>query len=127
VIAAYLYLNALLYVVFAAWQTLSPWSTATAVGYTSLSQSGRSEYLVIYGGLQVGLAIFFGISGASADLHRPALLFALCLYSCIALYRIVTVMRFWPVKGLTLGVGALELALFIAALLLYLQSPRTHG
>jgi len=45
--AAYLYANAVMYAVFAVWMTLSPQRTAAALGYQSLSASGRSEYLVI--------------------------------------------------------------------------------
>jgi hypothetical protein len=119
VAAAYLYLNAALFVVFAIWMTLSPWRTATAMGFEQLAASGRSEYLVIYGGLQFGLAAFFGIAAASTSMHRTGVLFAVCLYAPIVLYRIVTVWRFWPVKGLTLTVAALEIALLLAALVLF--------
>jgi hypothetical protein len=119
VTAAYLYLNSALYIVFAIWMTLSPWRTATAMGFEQLAASGRSEYLVIYGGLQLGLAAFFGFAASSASMHRTGLLFALCLYAPIVLYRVITVWRFWPVKGLTLTVAALEVALLVAALFLF--------
>lgn len=75
-LSAYLYLNALLYVVFAAWMTFFPWNTARAIGFSSLSNGGRSEYLVIYGGLQVGFALFFAHAARSAAMQRVALLIA---------------------------------------------------
>jgi hypothetical protein len=116
-IAAYLYLNAALYLIFAVWQTLSPWKTATALGFESLANSGRSEFLVIYGGLQLGLAAFFAWTAMSESTQRVGLIFALCLYAPLVLYRVVTVVKFWPVKGLTVGVGCLEASLLIAAII----------
>lgn len=53
-ITAYFALNALLYAVFAVWCAVKLDATATNLGYTALSNSGRSEYLTIYGGLQWG-------------------------------------------------------------------------
>ena len=58
-IAAYLYLNSALYALFALWCTLQWKSTSANLGYVSLDNSGRSEYLVIYGGLQWGLTVSF--------------------------------------------------------------------
>jgi hypothetical protein len=119
--AAYLYLNAALYLSFALWMTLNPWKTATGVGYEVLSSSGRSEYLVIYGGLQLGLAIFFAATAASAEWQRLGIIFALCLYAPVVLYRIITVMKFGPVKSTTLAVGGMELLLLLGAVILGLD------
>ena len=119
----YLYVNAVLYAAFAVLCTVKPWVTATNVGYTSLSAGGRSEYLVVYGGLQLGLAAIFAVL-ARGDLatQRLGVLLSVCLYVPIVAYRIVTVGRFWPVGGMTLGVGTLEVLLLVAALALYLRS-----
>lgn len=120
--AIYLYINAALYVTFAIWMTLSPWKTASAVGYQSLNASGRSEYLVIYGGLQLGLAIFFALAAATPNYHRLGILFSVCLYAPIVIYRIVTVIKFDGVGANTVAIGALEVVLLIGAVVLYLKS-----
>lgn len=116
--AAYLYLNSALYALFAVWCTLASQSTSRNLGYETLSASGRSEYLVIYGGLQLGLAAAFYLFARNPQTIQLGLIFALCLYVPIVLYRIVTIAGFWPVAGLTLGVAALEIALLIAGLFL---------
>lgn len=118
--ALYLYANAFIYVVFAIWMTLSPWRTAAAVGYEVLSRSGRSEFLVVYGGLQLGLAAFFAMMAASPQTQRVGVLFAVCLYAPIVAYRIITVVRFWPVGMTTLWTGALEVTLLVVAIVLLL-------
>jgi hypothetical protein len=118
----YLLLNAALYGGLALWCTLKHEQTARASGFATLDNSGHSEYLVIYGGLQLGLAGFFAYMGLHEEHHRLGLLFSVLLYAPIVLYRAITVARYWPVSGLTLGIGALETALLVAGALLYFSS-----
>jgi hypothetical protein len=115
--AIYLWINAAFYLLFAVWQTLSPTSTAQSIGFVTLNNSGRSEYLVIYGGLQAGLAAFFAWTALQPALQRTGIVFALCLYVPIVLYRLVTIGRFWPVSRVTLIVASLEMALLIGAVI----------
>jgi hypothetical protein len=120
--SAYLYVNAALYVLFAAWCTLAPSSTAKNIGYTSLTSGGHSEYLVIYGGLQLGLAVVFFILARNPATLRLGLLISIGLYAPIVIYRLVTVVRFWPVAALTTGTGILEFSLLVAAVAIYWRS-----
>jgi hypothetical protein len=120
--SVYLYFNSALYLLFAIWCTLAPQKTAQSLGYSALSSAGRSEYLVIYGGLQFGLAILFALLARDPSLLRFGLKVSLFLYLPIVAYRIVTVWRFWPVPPLTLGTGVLEFCLLVsAASLLYVR------
>jgi hypothetical protein len=112
----YLAINASLYLSLAIWMTVDPWKTATAVGYKSLSAGGRSEFLVIYGGLQLGLALFYGITAATPALHRFGIVFSLCLYAPLVVYRTITLIRFLPSRRATWAVSALELALLLGAI-----------
>ncbi|RYG79420.1 DUF4345 domain-containing protein, partial [bacterium] len=106
----YLATNAIAYAIFAAWCTFASSTTATNLGFVTRNASGQSEYLVIYGGLQLGLAAFFAWLAMSPDRHEAGLVFALCLYVPIVLYRIVTLMRFWPVGTVTIATAVLEVA-----------------
>lgn len=125
-IAIYLWLNAALYIVFAAWCTLLPQRTAAGVGFTELTRGGASEYLVVYGGLQLGLGLFFAWC-ARSGLERTGLVFALALYGPIVLWRAVTVARNWPVGTTTLTVAALEVILLASAILLWLRATPTDS
>jgi hypothetical protein len=111
---AYLYFNAFIYAAFALWCSLDPTQTARAVGYETLSRSGLSEYLVVYGGLELGLAFFF-VWCARKGMQRAGLAFSLALYAPIVVYRLVTVAHHWPVAPLTLGTGVLEIVLLVGA------------
>ncbi len=116
--ASYLYLNAALYLIFGVWMTVSPWKTAASVGYQELSAGGRSEFLTIYGGLQLGLAAFFAMTASVIEFRNAGVLFALCLYVPLVFYRAITVLKYWPVKNNTLMIGALELVLALGAIAL---------
>ena len=108
----YLYANAALYLLFAIVCTLKYTDTAQSLGYTQLANAGRSEYLVIYGGLQAGLAVFFALAARDPSWRSAGLALALSLYVPIVLYRWITIARFAP-GGLTMGVAALETVLLV--------------
>ncbi len=116
--SAYLYVNAALYLLFAVWCTVSMTSTARNLGYEALNASGRSEYLVIYGGLQAGLAIVFWLLAENPSLHRFGLMLSLAIYVPIVLFRWITVIVF-KAQGMTLAIAGLESALLLAALFLF--------
>lgn len=118
-INAFLYFNALLYAVFAGWCTFAPRRTAEAMGYSSVSASGQSEYLVVYGGLQLGLGLFFLYCARTGE-DRLGLLLALAIYAPLVVYRLVTVWRFWPVGSTTVWVAGLELVLLLVSVVLWL-------
>jgi hypothetical protein len=123
-VQVYLYVNAVLYAVLALWCTLMPARTAASLGYVTLSSGGRSEYLVVYGGLQLGLAYIFFQTARDSSSQRLGLMIAISLYVPIVAYRLLTVARNWPVPSLTLGTGALEAALLAVGLWLrYSQAP----
>lgn len=118
---AYLLLNAVLYFLLVLWCTFKHGQTSKASGFAVLDNSGHSEYLVIYGGLQLGLAIFFAYLASSESLHRTGIMLSLMLYLPIVIYRIITVIVYSPVSVITLGTGALEAVLLIGALVLFFK------
>jgi hypothetical protein len=123
----YLYANAAMYSFFAIWQTLSPWTTAAALGFEVLANAARSEYLVVYGGFQFGLAAFF-IWATRSESHRQAgLILALCLYVPVVPYRILSIWKFWPVSVVPLGVGTVEVLLLITGLALCFTARRPYA
>ncbi|MGI8560059.1 MAG: DUF4345 family protein [Luteimonas sp.] len=117
--AFYLWLNALVYAVFALWCALRLDSTAQNLGYTALSNSGRSEYFTVYGGLQWGLALVFAWLAFKPELHRTGLLVALALYAPIVLHRSISLLRFGPVEAMTKAIAGLEWVMLVAAAALW--------
>ncbi len=111
----YLWINAILYLLFSIWCTLRKEQTSLASGFTGIDNSGWSEYLVIYGGLQLGLAAFFAYLALHSEAYKIGLMFSLFLYIPIVLYRLFSIYKFWPVSNITLVVGGMEMILLIWA------------
>lgn len=118
----YLLINAVLYLLFVLWCTFGRAQTSRASGYLSLNNDGHVEYLVIYGGLQLGLAAFYAYTAFSPQYHRIALVFSLFIYATIVIYRIGSAWAYWPVSWVTLAVAALEIALLIGAIVAFAKS-----
>lgn len=120
----YLWLNAVIYLVFALWCTLSKEQTSLASGYLSLNNSGWSEYWVVYGGLQLGMAGFFAYLAMNEPLYRAGLVFSLFIYIAIVVYRLVSLYLLWPVKPVTLGIAVLESLLLLGAVVSWVSLPK---
>ncbi|TLY47391.1 MAG: DUF4345 domain-containing protein [Gammaproteobacteria bacterium] len=122
----YLYFNAALYLLFAIWCTLAAADTAARIGYVVLSPSGLSEFLVVYGGMELGFAAFFAWCARRAE--RAGLLFALCLYAPVVIWRWSSVAAaHGPISSTTLATGALETTLLLAALALWRRAARADS
>lgn len=116
----YFWANAVIYCLFALWCTVGKEKTSLASGFTGINNSGWSEYLVIYGGLQIGLAAFFLYLAVHSEFTKIGLIFSIFLYFPIVVYRVVTIYKFRPVSTTTLSVGGMEIALLIWASVLTL-------
>ena len=70
----FLLVNAVLYFALAVLCTVRHLQTSRGSGYVQLDAAGHSEYLVIYGGLQLGLALFIrgdlGVDAGQRVLQR---------------------------------------------------------
>jgi hypothetical protein len=90
----YLLINAIMYIGFALWCALVPHGTAQSVGFSLPSNKGLAEYVAVYGGLQFAMGLFFALGYWRADLLYPAMIFAACLYVCLALFRTVAMVAY---------------------------------
>ena len=118
----YFWINALLYFLFALWCTVRKEQTSMASGFTEINNSGWSEYLVIYGGLQLGLAAFFVYLAIHGEFYKIGLIFSLFLYFPIVIFRLISIYKFWPISTTTMVVGGMEIILLIWAFaLLFLK------
>lgn len=87
-LAAYLWINAVLYAVFGLMCLVRPQATSKALGFEAFAPHGLIEYLTVYGGMQLGFAAFFALGALrGGDSSLWTLYFALCLYVPIVLVR----------------------------------------
>ena len=116
----YFWINALLYFLFALWCTVRKEQTSMASGFKEINNSGWSEYLVIYGGLQLGLAVFFVYLAMHNEFYKIGLIFSLFLYFPIVIFRLISIYKFWPISTTTMVIGGMEIILLIWAFALLL-------
>jgi hypothetical protein len=121
----YLFINALLYVVFGIWCAVDPHGTATAVGFTLPGAQGVAEYTAVYGGLEFGVGVFFFLAARSLDLWRAGIIFGACFYTALFLFRTFAITQ----VGFDIGAGVnfyLAEGLFTAWSLFLLRGIRTQ-
>lgn len=90
-VVVYLLFNAALYLALGLWCTIDPAGTSASIGYALTNDSARSEYLTVYGGLEVGLAGFFVFCAWRSEFRRGGLALAAFTYAGIAIWRGATV------------------------------------
>lgn len=90
--ALYLWINAALYVVIAVICLLRPTATAAQVGFGALTRGGLSEFITVYGGMELGLAAFFAVCAWHGDWQKIGVVLAICIYVPIAACRVITLM-----------------------------------
>lgn len=120
-VSIYLWFNAAMYVLLGVWCSIWPDKTAAAVGFAFTRPGGRSEYITVYGGMEFGLGVFFLFTVLNPAWREVGLLFGLCLYGSLTLWRLFTFLTIDGISGFPRIAFVLEAVLFLAALVLWLR------
>ncbi len=116
----FLAFNGVLYVALGAWCTLAPSKTAAAIGFGLTNNSARSEYLTVYGGLEVGMGLFFLLCAWRTGMGEAGLWFATLSYGVLAVYRLTTLVTLSDLSAFIYTVAVFEpLMAVVSALLLW--------
>jgi hypothetical protein len=113
-LVVFLWINAIAYAGLSLLCVVRLRATATSLGYITLGSGGVSEFATVYGGLQLGLALFFAVCAMSPAMQRDGLIFAICLYVPLALFRTISLVATGG-STVTWSVFALEIALMLAS------------
>ena len=110
---SFLALVGLAYIVLAAWCTLAPAKTSKAVGFSLAGPGGQSEFLTVYGGLELALGIVF-----LWPLFRPeatvfSLFVCLVLHACLVLFRAAGFVLYSGFPATTYYLAATEWGIFL--------------
>jgi hypothetical protein len=117
----------LLYGVLGIWCIVAPEATARKVGFELLGGAGRSEFYVVYGGLEIALGIFFLVCGFDTALFRAGLLFALISSACLAVTRAATLLLVPGVPRSTWPFFAAEVVMTAVAAFAFFRFVRTEA
>ncbi len=108
------------YLLLAAWCIAKPGQTSNSVGLTLQPGSGQSEYLVVYGGLQLGLGLFFMWPLIRNDAEQSVLVLCVVLHGCLILMRTSSLLMYPGIQPTTYYLAGVEWAIFLGALWRYL-------
>lgn len=114
-IKAYLLFNAIAYIGFALWCTFAPEKTSSAIGLQFRNGSGKSEYITVYGGLEMGVAAFFLVAGIMPKYQEAGLLFSLLFYAGLVVFRAYTFATVPGIERVTYYFAGSELVLGLIA------------
>ena len=108
------------YLALAVWCALKPGQTSNSVGLTLQRGSGQSEYLVVYGGLQLGLGLVFLWPLIQQDVTRPILVVCLLIHASLVLMRSISLVAFSGLQATKYALAVVEWAILLGSLWRYI-------
>ena len=124
---SYLALVGAMYLGLAVWCTLSPAVTSQKVGFDIQPGSGQSEFLVIYGGLELGLALIFLMPLVYRESLRFSMLACILIHASLVAFRTVSLFIFSDFDGMTYNLATGEWIIFLAGIACYYFGGNVRG
>ncbi|MES2885933.1 MAG: DUF4345 domain-containing protein [Pseudomonadota bacterium] len=112
----YFAFNAALFLAAGIYCLLARATVPLRLGFADLDESGYSEFITVYGGMQIGIAAFFGYLATQPGVQSVGLVFSVLFYGGIATLRVVSLLRFRHLHTLTYKLAAGEVLLLLSAL-----------
>jgi hypothetical protein len=115
----------LLYLALAIWCSIDPKTTSEKIGFELQPGSGQSEFVTVYGGLELGMALIFFLPLAWKESTKFALTGCLLMHASLVLFRTLAYFRFEGIDSFThrLAIGEWVILLASIAFLLTLRPP----
>jgi hypothetical protein len=111
-------LIAILYLALSLWCSFSPESTSQKVGFELIGDTGKCEYLTVYGGLEFGMALVFLLPWLSSSYLRASLLACTLIHGSLVLFRSIGLFLYPNVSAMTYQLAAGEWVVFLLCILL---------
>lgn len=121
---ALLALIGVLYLSLAIWCSVSPDETSRKVGFQLLPGSGESEFLVVYGGLELGLALLFLMPLIRGDSLAYSLLACVLIHGSLVAFRTVSFFLYSGIGSMTYNLAVGEWVIFILTLICLVKLDR---
>ena len=123
----YLAIVGLLYAALGLWCAIDPQTTSRKVGFDLRGGSGGSEFLTVYGGLEVGLGLLFWIPLLRRDATTPILWGCLLIHTCLVVFRTIGFFRYTELEGMTWRLAVGEWIILLVGLAVWWWSEEPAG
>jgi hypothetical protein len=104
------------YLLLAAWCSIRPGQTSQSVGFTLEPGSGQSEFLVVYGGMELALGIILLLPMFQAEWSPFVLWTCLIIHGCLVLFRAVSFFLYSGIQSTTYALAVVEWLIFLGSL-----------
>lgn len=121
----FLTLIGIIYVLLAIWCAVAPDATSQAVGFIVKPGSGQSEFLTVYGGLELALGIVFLWPLYQKEVTRFSLYVCLIVHGCLVLFRTIGFFVFTGFGSTTYSLAGGEWLIFLMSLTLCILTKRS--
>ncbi len=106
---------ALIYMALAVWCTVDPNTTSEKIGFRLQPGSGQSEFVTVYGGLEMGMALIFLLPLVWHESTRFALVGCLLMHASLVLFRSIAYFSFTGIDSFTHRLAIGEWVILLAA------------
>lgn len=113
----------LIYVGLAVWCTLAPGKTSKAVGFDLRPGAGDSEFLTVYGGLDLAMGLLFLWPLIRAEETAWPLFICLVVHACLVTFRTAGFVMFQGIPSLTFNLAISEWVILLVSAWLYFLPP----
>ncbi len=108
-----------IYAALAVWCSVAPGKTSETVGLQIKPGAGQSEFLTVYGGLEMALGIVFFWPLFRQEFTAYALLVCLIVHACLVVFRTIGFFLYPGIPSTTYGFAASEWLIFLLAAACY--------
>ena len=117
----YLVAVSVVYTALAIWCSVSPAVTSEKVGFELIGGSGQSEFMTVYGGLELGLALVLLFSVFKQETVSYGVLACVLVHGSLCLFRTISFFSFSDIGPMTykLAIGEWVIFLLGAAILYF--------
>ena len=107
------------YIVLGVWCAVSPQKTSKAVGFVLQPGQGQSEFLTVYGGLEVALGLLFLWPLYRSEEVAFPLLACLVVHACLVLFRTLGFFIYAGFESTTYVLASIEWIIFLGTAALF--------
>ncbi len=103
----------ILYIGLAIFCTIAPQTASEKVGFKLDGGTGQSEFLVIYGGLELAMGLIFLLPLVKSDTLDFSLTACLLIHVCLVIFRSISFFAFSEISGTTVRLAIGEWVILI--------------
>ena len=113
------YVVGLMYLALGMWCAISPEKTSAVVGFELIGGAGMSEFLTVYGGLEIGMGMIFLLPFFGERFLEYTLLVCVLIHANLVFFRTLSFVFYSDIGSGTYKLAIGEWVIFLLGIILY--------